>query len=212
MQIEIGKYYVNKTWRFLLPCLRGHGDSFVSRFQPLFKLAVGIHDTLLDGSDISKGRNIYIMIDKLYKPDLVNAFMNWVKYQEYYKGDYCPDSDFVKSRKIVIIIEVPKMFNNAYDMFLKGRYSKMYSPEHSKILFSHPDRKKELDILNLSPKSKEDFIGIIRDEFDTNISITDFDEPLKELELPLKTCEEIFNCNENQRVFFVEELDKVWEY
>ena len=61
MHIEIGKYYVNKTRRFLLPCLKGHGEDFVSKYNSVFKLAVAIHDTLLDHSKKSEGRSIYIL-------------------------------------------------------------------------------------------------------------------------------------------------------
>lgn len=213
MNIEIGKYYVNKTWRFLLPCLRGHGDIFVRKFNPVFKLAVGIHDTLLDGSELSSGRNIYLLCDKKSQEDRFNQFLEWIRYQEYFKGDYCPDADFTKSRKHMIIIEIPEMFHNAYDMFLKGQYSKMYSRENQLNLFINiqEPKVKEFNILSLDSSYIKEFVDIVNKEFDSNVKVSEFQDGLKELELPLKTCEEIFNCNdENQRVFFVEELDKVW--
>ena len=210
MHIEIGKYYVNKTWRFLLPCLRGHGDVFVRKFNPIFKLAVGIHDTLVDGSEISKGRNIYILCDKLTQERLFNEFIEWIRCQEYYVGDYCPDSEIVGSRKQMIVIHIPEMFNDAYDHFLKGNYSVMYLEEELKALFSNTERKKELDILTRNPKIVQDFVKQVNEEFNTSVNSEHF--KMAELELPLKKKEEIFNYKKNnENVFFNETQDKVWQ-
>ena len=210
MHIEIGKYYVNKTWRFLLPCLRGHGDVFVKKFNPIFKLAVGIHDTLVDGSKISKGRNIYILCDKLTQEKLYNEFIEWIRCQSYYVGDYCPDSEIIDSRKQMIVINIPEMFNDAYDNFLQGNYSVMYLDNELKALFSSLERKKELNILTRGTSIISDFVKQVNEEFKTSVTEEDF--KMSELELPLKKKEEIFNCKENnQNVFFNETQDKVWE-
>ena len=206
MHIEIGKYYVNKTWRFLLPCLRGHGDVFVKKFNPIFKLAVGIHDTLVDGSKISKGRNIYILCDKLTQEKLYNEFIEWIRCQSYYVGDYCPDSEIIDSRKQMIVINIPEMFNDAYDNFLQGNYSVMYLDNELKALFSSLERKKELNILTRNSSIIVDFIKQVNEEFKTFVNEEDF--KMSELELPLKKKEEIFNCKENnQNVFFNETQD-----
>lgn len=210
MHIEIGKYYVNKTWRFLLPCLRGHGDTFVRKFNPIFKLAVGIHDTLVDGAEISKGRSIYILCDKLTQERLFKEFIEWIRCQEYFVADYCPDSEILSSRKHMVIINVPRMFNDAYDNFLLGNYSIMYLDSELKALFSSPDRKKELNILTRNPAIVSDFVKQVNEEFQTSVTEKDF--KMSELELPLKKKEEIFNCKKNnQNVFFNETQDKVWE-
>ena len=210
MQIEIGKYYVNKTWRFLLPCLRGHGDIFVSKFNPVFKLAVGIHDTLLDNSKKSDGRSIYILCDKLGNRPAFDEFLDWIKYQDYYIADYCPDSEILKSRKHVIVIAIPKVYNDAYDNFLQGNYSLMYLEQDLKLLFSSSTKQKEYDILSRNPKIIEEFTKVVNKEFKTNAVIDDFKNA--ELELPLKKTEEIFNClQDSDTVFFNEELDKIWK-
>ena len=210
MQIEIGKYYVNKTWRFLLPCLRGHGDIFVSKFNPVFKLAVGIHDTLLDNSKKSDGRSIYILCDKFTNRIAFDEFLDWIKYQDSYIGDYCPDSEILKSRKHVIVISIPEVYNDAYDNFLQGNYSLMYLEQDLKLLFSSSTKQKEYDILSRNPKIIEEFTKVVNKEFKTNAVIDDFKNA--ELELPLKKTEEIFNClQDSDTVFFNEELDKIWK-
>ena len=210
MQIEIGKRYVNKTWRFLYPCLRGHGDIFVSKFNPVFKLAVAIHDTLLDDSKKAEGRSIYILCDKLANKIAFDDFLDWIKYQDYYIGDYCPDSEILKSRKHVIIIKIPEVYNDAYDHFLKSNFSLMYLDEELKLLFSNPGKKKEYDILSREPKIIEDFVKEVNKEFGSNAIVDDFKNA--ELELPLRKTEEIFNClQDSDTVFFNEELDKIWK-
>lgn len=208
MDIRIGKQYINKTWRFLIPCLRGHGDAFVKKFNPVYKLAVGIHDSLLDGSSLSNGRNIYLMLDKQYKPREYQKFMEFLRYQDYFKGDYCPDSEIISSRKHIVIIEVPEGFSNSYDYFLKGKYSKMYSDEELKLFFSGPSRKKDYEILSKSGNALNEFVKNVNQEFNVSSSPKDFNG--KELEFPLVKKEEIFNFEDNQTIYFNEKLDKVW--
>lgn len=223
MDIQIGKQYVNKTWRFLAPCLRGHGTTFVNKFNSLYKLAVGIHDTFLDGSSISNGRNIYVLIDKGYKPREYEKFLDYIRYQDYFKGEYCAEPDLIPARKYMVVLEVPKIFYNAYDKFLQGKYSEMYTTDELNILFSSVLKKR-----NLSPSEKikrrdygiltktleesfEYYIKVLNKEFNTTVKATDIVASEVEWELPLKKQEEIFNYPNGQGVFFNEELDKVWQ-
>lgn len=210
MNIRIGKQYVNKTWRFLIPCLRGHGNVFVKKFNPIYKLAVGIHDSLLDGSQISNGRNIYLMLDKKYRPNDYNKFMEYIVCQDYFRADYCPDSEIISSRKHIVVIEVPEIYNNAYDMFLQGRYSEMYTPEQLNNLFSGDTRKKDYEILSKSGNALSEFIKNVNQEFDVKSSKKDFYG--SECEFPLIKKEEIFNYthSEDGTIYFNEKLDKVW--
>ena len=199
MNILIGKLYVNKTWRFLIPCLKGHGKSFIDKFNSVFKLAVGIHDTLLDNSNISNSNNLYVMINKTYREKNYKDFIEFIKYQNYFKGDYCPDSDIISSKKHMIVIKIPNIYNNAYTKFLQGKYSEMYSKKDLELLFSHPSKKKELDILTKNEKSLNEFIETLKKEFNTIIfqnDVYDF-----EYELPLKYEEEVFNFNNNKKIY-----------
>lgn len=210
MNIEIGKYYVNKTWRFLLPCLRGHGDLFIKKFNPLFKLAVGVHDTLLDNSPCVTERAIYIMINKTVQPSIYDSFAEWIKFQDYYILDYCPDADISTSKKHVFVLKIPEMFNNAYDMFLKGEYSKMYTKKQIDSLFLGYERKKEHDILLKKESQLDVFVKNVNKEFGTDIDKKDFVNA--ELEMPLKKLEEIFHCSDTSSIFFNDETYSDWKY
>lgn len=207
MQIEIGKRYVNKTWRFLYPCLRGHGDIFVRKFNPLYKLAVGVSDDILKQTKYSQERNIFILIDTLFQPKIVQEFMSWITYQPYYKHHYFIDNhELTTPRKLMLVLSVPEMFNNAYDNFIDSKYSQMYSIDEIMKLFNIPERKKEFDILTKNYEIEDDFIKSVNEEFDTNVY--QFDEPIKEYELPLKPVEEIFNY-QSDNYYLIKELDKV---
>ena len=207
MNIKIGEFYVNKTWRFLMPCLQGYGESFVSRFNPIFKLGVGIHDTIVENTPIANGSNIFILCDRKYLEKTFDIFLAWVKTQDYYVTDYCPDINFEKSRKLMLVLKIPKEFEKSYQHFLKGEYSKMYSIEHLNTLFlSVPSRLKEYKILTLDNSLKEEFIQSINTEFGT--TMRNFDEPVKELELPLVLEEEVFGSPVKNRHYFEVALDK----
>lgn len=205
MEIQVGKNYVNKTWRFLLPCLRGHGDIFIKKFNPVFKFAVGIHDTLLDGNPLSDTKNIYLLCDKLYQPRYYEEFLNWVRNQPFYVHDYCPDADITKSRKHIIGITIPERFSNAYDMFLEGKYSQMYTTEEINVLFANSERVKERDVLLKSVSLHDEFIKSVNLEFNTDISIEDIIHNDIELELPPKLSQEVFHYKAGERVFFLNE-------
>lgn len=210
MEINIGKHYANKTWRFLLPCLRGHGDTFVMKFNPVFKLAVGIHDTLLDNSEYSDSRNIYILCDTLTNESQYKEFIEYVKTQSYYVTEYCPDSELTESRKNMLVIKVPEIFNDAYDNFLQGNYSLMYLEKELSILFGAEAKKKEFNILSRNPKIIENFVKEVNQEFNTKVTEKDFIN--SELEMPLKKSEEIFNCSKNYlNVYFNPKTNKKWE-
>jgi hypothetical protein len=107
MIIEKGNFYVNKTWRFLMPCLRGHGEEFVTKFNLVYKLAVGIHDTLLDDSKLSNSDNIYILCDKSINQHRFDEFLEYIRNQIYYVVDYCPESEILESTQIMIVLNIP---------------------------------------------------------------------------------------------------------
>ena len=54
MEIEIGKFYVNKTWKYLLPCMKDYGSTFTAKMSSVFKLGFGIGDSLLENKEITR--------------------------------------------------------------------------------------------------------------------------------------------------------------
>lgn len=214
MEIEIGKQFINNTWRFLAPCLQGHGSEFQERFNRLFKIATCLHDTLVDGSTMSEGRTIYVMFDKKFNPYYFQSFMEYVRKQSYYKGEYCPESEVLDARKQVVILEVPEIHYNTYDNFLKGNYSKMYTLEQVDMYFSSSYKTIEHSIL--SRKGEKGF-----EYFKTKLKTTFYSKDCSvfkpedyynlEWELPLIKSEEIFNYKSSDTIYFNQKLDKTWQ-
>lgn len=205
MEIEIGKFYMNKTRRFLYPCLKGHGDLFVLKFNKTFKLAVGIHDQNMADTFSYEAYKIYILLDSGYNKNNFESFMKWVRLEPYYVYDYCFSSDFKYTRKHMLIIKVPEAFYHAYETFLHGRYSLMYTIDQKLSFFCKKDQEKDYKILCNSYDARKEMIKKIQEEFEES-SIENYlsYKSLLESELPLKNKEEIFNFS-GSKLFFENE-------
>ena len=182
MKIEIGKLYENDTWNYLIPCLRYYGEEFLEKFNLVFKLAIGIGDKYLEGSVMEEGRNLYIMIDTMYRKEIYEHFFNWVKYQPYYKGEYVPNTSKESLRKQIIILEVPEECYNTYDMFVQSRFSEMYTEEQLSVLFNKPDQSYYKKVLQVHTDLHEPFVKEVNKIFNTNIS--SFQDCIKLRKLP----------------------------
>lgn len=215
MNLEVGKQHINNTWRYLAPCLVGHGREFTQKFNRLFKIAVCIHDTLVDGSIITEGRTLFVMFDKKYQPYYYQAFMEFLRKQDYYRGEYCPESEIFQSRKQVVVIEVPEKHFNSYDYFLKGEYSKMYEKEDVDLYFSSSYKQVEYQVLTRTgEKGFNSFMTKVSSVFYSKeqssiINPEDFKD--SEWELPLEKEQEIFNYKKEDIIYFNQKLDKTWQ-
>lgn len=188
MQIEIGKAYENKTSRFLVPCLRAYGEDFVIKLNPTLRVAIGIHDYV--SGDLITDRTIYMLFDTFHNTKAFSEFYEWVKRQEFFVKDY-QITNFITGN-LMIVLKIPENYWDAYDNFLLGNYTKMYSQEDLINLFGISTRHVEYDILNLEQTAKTEFIKKLNQEFGTSIS--EFSEDVKEIELPPIMIEEVFNC------------------
>jgi hypothetical protein len=170
MQIEIGKYYVNKTWKYLLPTLKEYGSTFNSKFNTVFKLAVGYHDGLLDGTKFEEMKLIYVLIDKKWKPQITQNIMQWFKYQPFTMMDYAFD-DIEDGRKHMFVFRVPDKYHDAYDEFRKGNYSRMYTEKQLEQLFIYESQGKE--VLMRTEEAYLDFAEKIYNSFESTVTKAD---------------------------------------
>lgn len=180
---------LNKTYRFLLPCFNWYGDEFISKFIRTCK-QVGLGD---DVNPHIKGRYLFILCSKVVGLQNTLDFLNSVKSKDYYVTDYSvsPGHDF-----FMIVLEVPERFHNAYDKFIEGRYSEMYTPEEINVLFPKTGDSDARNILIKDPSCIDEFVVKLNQTYNTKLSEDDFfHEVIKEYELPLNRYEEVFNCN-----------------
>lgn len=196
MKIEFGKAYINKTWKFLVPVLRGYGDIFISKFnEQLFKLAYGINDKALEGAAIIQDkRPIFILCDKAVIPHKFNQFMDWIRYQPYYVTDYQTDTN-INSRTHMLVLDIPEEYHRAYDKFCVGLYSEMFTEEQLNFLFKDKNSE-QYKILSRDYKYGESFIEKIKKQFSVSFNVKEKRDFLNvaEYELPyyLEDSEEVF--------------------
>jgi hypothetical protein len=194
MDIIIGKLYINKTVKYLVPGLGFYGPTLKTKLNLVFKLAFGIHDTLLTGSHLEGQKNIFILIDKLVRPDLFQNFMDWVKHQEYFVTDYVYDSILeAHSRKHMIVLAYPPSMGDAYDKFLLGKYSKMYTKQEITSYFAEEAKVETRQVLVKTVHAKHRFISLIKATFNTQLEEQDFLIGSWEFDLPPNEEEEYFN-------------------
>jgi hypothetical protein len=194
MQIEIGHLYVNRTLRYLVPALNYHGPTLKTKLNLVFKLAFGIHDSLIEGTYLEGQKNIYILVDKLVRTDLYQNFMDWIKHQEYYVTDYAYDSILDhNSRKQMIVLAFPPKLADAYDKFLLGKYSLMYTKSEIQEYFGDENKATVRQVLTKSYFAKSQFKIQVKETFGTILEEQDFLQGSWEYDLPPNEEEEFFN-------------------
>lgn len=196
------RIYQNKTWRFLSPCLIENGIKFRKLFDSLIKIAIGIYDYDLTNNNISiPGKNMFILIDSIKCSYYLKKFEEYIKYKYYYKESYT-----YSPNKQMIVLKIPTGYENAYDKFLEGKYSEMYTPEQLDHVFSKLS--KEYGILYKSRDALEKFVEKINKEFHVKLEPENLIN--NEYELPPKLEEETFSSKQTERNYFDIKLDKIW--
>lgn len=209
MQIQSGKLYENRTWKYLYPCLRSYGSTLKSYLNTLYKLSVGIGDYNID---VEEQLCIYILIDtNIVTPQtsLVNyreniaSFLDWFRFQPFFVADYLFDSEEGKE-KHMLVIKIPNSHIKTYQKFIKGKYSEMYSSKEILEYFPYISLdNKEIEVkINNKAKiirsilnKKSDYLPVfqkqLNEEFGVNCSLNDLKD--HELDFPPDLKEEIFN-------------------
>lgn len=193
MEIEYGQLYQNRTLKYLLPALNYYGATLKTKLNMIFILAVGVQDSLLEGTYLEDQQNLYILIDKAVRPDLFKNFIDWINHQEYYVADYAYDN-LENSRMHIVVISFPPSMGDAYDKFLKGKYSKMYVKQELDMYFKN--KVNALKVLQRTLQGRNEFRVFIKEEYGTILTERDFREEIFEYDLPPNKNEEYLNYEE----------------
>lgn len=205
MNIQSGKLYENRTWKYLYPSLKFYGEELTVKLSSFLKLAVGVNDSYRE----KNGNCIYILIDtelssvtalerQAYRTKF-GEFLKWVKDKYYYVTDYV----FEKGKHMVVL-RLHKNFENSYMHFIKGDYSEMYPDKIIYDYFKHVtlankevqkkrnDKMKIIrDILKKNSEYLPKFVAQVNKDFKTNVDVSYFKDA--ELDYPPVRKEEIFN-------------------
>lgn len=187
MEIQLGSIYVNKTKKFLMPSLLSLGDGFRTKYENLFKLAIGLGDFTLMHMGVETEHSIFILIDTNFSRTHFKKTIEWLRAQSFYKLDY-PYDDIHTGHLHMVVIEIPEDFKDTAKQFKEGKYSKMYN--YSELTEFFMGKEEELAIFNRDPKKLEEFIENVNKKFNTNVDSIGWKG---EIELPLEDNEEYFN-------------------
>lgn len=200
MKIQLGKFYLNKTAKFLWPVIKEY-QGIMSIFNSLFKLAIGIGDIILTECKISLERHLVIIVDTNFtiytdenedrkvRSDYGVNFkesITLLRNHECFLMDY-PYDDIDTGRIHVIVIKIPDQYHEAYAKYIEGKFSQMFTKEEKNLLFID---KKPLLVLNKDEKYKIEFVEGLNKEYGTKVDPYTFDG---ELEKPINEEEELVN-------------------
>ena len=193
MEIKYGHKYRNKTSRFLLPCLiEGHDNILSLKMNDMFILGCGLGDmSLYNNPDyiFLQKSPIYLLLDRAAVKRKTEDFIYWLKYQPYFLKDYPMD---LVGRAHMVIIDLPEKYYLAYDNFLEGRYSELFSKDEINRLF--PIGSKEHKVLMKDKSILLEFATELKNLFELReLEPSEIEESELELPYTLNKEEEFFN-------------------
>lgn len=184
MKIQLEAIKMNKTKKYLIPCLKEHGKVFVEMISRVKKIAYGLGDMLIN-KDYEK--HIFILIDTSKFPKYFVALLEYLHEQDFYEDDYAFD-EIHNGIFHMVIIKLPESCYGKFDFFTKGEYSKMYSPEQIK---QFKDREVK-QVLIKDHNYKLEFTKKVNKIFQSNLKVDEVED--RELDLPptVEFDEEVF--------------------
>lgn len=186
MKYQVGQVEMNKTKRFLVPCLVKYGEEFVARINQVTKIAMGVGDILLVKSGIHYQQHIFFLIDTNATVKKFKSFMTWLKNQVMYEDDYAFDS-IHKGHLHMIVIKLPEECYKPAEWFKKSQFSKMFTKAEVEKYFKNS---KEKGVLIKDHNYKVEFVGKLNDLFESSVKPDEYEG---ELDLPIRKEKEIFN-------------------
>jgi len=180
MKIQAGKFYDNRTKKYLLPCISDHGKEFFSMISKVFPLAVGINDKIINKV---LDNHIFILVstESRYFPNV----LKWIREQPFYEVDY-PFDDVVTGFQHMIVLKLPNIYSESYRKFKEGKYSKMYTDEQMKKLFAN----KDISIFTRSENALKQFVDTVNEMYDVSIQYETWEG---EVDFPPRNEEEEFD-------------------
>lgn len=191
MKVQVGSIVMNKTKKYLLPCLKFYGKDFELKFHSMWKWAVGVGDFITNKSNIKFEKHIFILADIERNSETFKDFQTWIKDQSCYEDDYAFDN-LLTGHLHMFVIKLPEQFYETFETFKRSEYSKMYQPKDLYEFFL--EKEDVLRVLIKDHNYKLQFARQLQEEFNVHIKEDEIDEKF-EYDLPLKEDEEYFNEN-----------------
>lgn len=183
MNIVTGKFFINKTRKFLLPCLGDYGDKMKKAIDQMNKLAVGTGD--INIIDSIESDNIFILVDLRQAP--TTSILQWMRKQPFFVKDY-PFDDILTGYQQMIVVKIPDDYVQSKIEFNHGNYSRMYTKKQIDSIFGNT----YMDILVKDENTLKNFVDTINHMYESNIQYELWEG---EVDFPPKMEEEVFNIS-----------------
>ena len=186
MNLQLNTHYSNKTWRFLFPCLRAHGEEFMEKIATISIMAVGVGCGQLDESP-----NLYILYNKEFKQEALYSLLAYLHKEGLLVESFSYDKDIRDGLQTMLVVKLPEEFHEAYQHFINGYYSQMFSIEQIEELFAYKLWFPETSILGKEDESGKKFLQKVNEEYGSTVKFGDIQH--WEYESPIVLKEEVFN-------------------
>lgn len=178
------KIHMNRSRRYILPCLKEYGDEFVKRIEAVFKIAVGLGDIIVRKK---YERHIFVLMDTTIATRFFIEFLTWIKHQDMYEDDYV-FGDMQKSTLHMVVLQFPEPFSHKLEQFWQGHYSKMFSKGEMRKYFSPGNE--VIKVLTRDHDYRIAFTQRLNKIFGTSLSPEEYEG---ELDFRPEESEELFN-------------------
>ena len=133
-----GEIYFNRTKLYLAPVLSKLKVNIAN------VEAYGIYDVIYEhiNGDFVKDYHLFVLSDPYRDTKAFDKYLKQIRKHKNYVDDYM--FDLSKSNKHMVILRIPENYDKAYDAFVIGSFSKMYTMEELD----------DLGIKKLSPAGK----------------------------------------------------------
>lgn len=177
---------MNKTKRFLSPCLKAYGPEFEKQINSVFKVAMGIGDLILIENKVNYEQHIFILIDTKQATNHFKTFIEWIRYEDMFEDDYVYDN-ISNGQYHMVVIKLPEQ---CYEPLVKFRHSQFSSMFTKDEVYKYFERNQEKLILIKDNQYKIEYTKQLNKLFGTQVHHNDLQG---ELEMPIQKDEEIFN-------------------
>lgn len=191
MKIQLGSITMNRTKKYLLPCLKAYGKEFEKHVTSVFKVAVGIGDMMLVKTGVHYEKHIFILIDTSRYPSKVKQCLEWIRDQPMYEDEY-PYDTVHYGHLWMLVIKLPEKCYKAREWFMHSQFSKMYSMSDIDEYFKDSPVK---GVLIKDHNYRIEYVRQLNAIFQTTLTDSDADGIVGEIDFPIQHEDENFGTD-----------------
>lgn len=191
MKIQLGSITMNKTKKYLLPCLKAYGKEFEKHVTSVFKVAVGVGDMMLIKSGVHYEKHIFILVDTSRFHPQLKACLEWLREQPMYEDEYAYDSVH-NGHLQMLVIKLPESCYKAKEWFMHSQFSKMYNMQDVEKYFKKNEMK---GVLIKDHNYRLQYTKELNRLYGTTLTEKDADEISGEIDFPIQQEDETFGID-----------------